>query len=91
MNNQRLLEKLFVEELRKRGALEDVICEYEIENVRECNCCHRLMNEGWIYHGFETYCSDRCLMSAHSDENLDELRKNANDDDSDTYWTMWED
>ena len=65
MNNQRILSALLVEELRKQGALEDVICEYGIESLRECTYCHRLMNQGWIYRGFETFCSDKCLMNAH--------------------------
>ena len=90
MNNQRTLETLLVEELRKRGALEDVISEYEIETVRECNHCHQLMNEGWIYAGCETYCSEECLLKAHPDEDVDELKKQAEDDDSDSYWTTWE-
>lgn len=90
MNNQRDLEHLLVEELRKRNALEEVICEYGIETVRECLCCHRLMNEGWLFAGIETYCSDDCLMKAHPEENLLILKAEALRDDSDTYWTKWE-
>lgn len=90
MNDQRILSRLLVEELRQRGALEDVISEYEIESLRECTHCHRLMNEGWIYQGFETYCSDRCLMKAHPEADLDELKRETSDNDTDTYWTEWE-
>jgi len=90
MNNQQQLCVLFVEELRKRGALEDIICEYEIENLRECSHCHKLMNEGWIYLGYETFCSDDCLLAEYPDENIKVLRENASDDESDTYWTRWE-
>lgn len=90
MKNQRLLSALLVEELRKQGALEDVICEYGIESLRECTYCHRLMNQGWIYRGFETFCSDKCLMKAHPEEVLEELRRNASSNHSDTYWTAWE-
>lgn len=90
MNNQQDLEPLLVEELRKRNALEEVICEYGIETVRECLCCHRLMNEGWLFAGIETYCSDDCLMKAHPEENLLILKVEALRDDSDTYWTKWE-
>lgn len=90
MNNQRILERRLVEELRKRNALEDVICEYGIESVRECGYCHRLMDEGWLYHGYETFCSSRCLMMAHQEEDVADLRLHACDDDSDTYWTRWE-
>lgn len=90
MNDQRTLSKLLVEELRKRDALEDVICEYEIETLRECTCCHRLINQGWIYQGYETFCSDKCLIKYHPDENLEEIKLHAADEDSETYWTAWE-
>ncbi|MBQ0029779.1 MAG: hypothetical protein KBT32_05015 [Bacteroidales bacterium] len=90
MNNQRLLERLLVNELRKQNALEDVICEYGVENVRACNNCGKLMNEGWLYAGIETFCSDHCLMQKHHEENLKTLRQQANSNDSDTYWTEWE-
>ena len=91
MNNQRILTKLFVEELRKRNVLEDVICEYCIENVRECMHCHKLMNEGWMFAGVETYCSDKCLRAAHPEIDIETYRAIANDEDSDTYWTSWGD
>ena len=90
MNDQRILSKLFVEELRKRGVLEDVICEYEIESLRECSYCHRLMNQGWMYQGYETYCSDKCLIKAHPEEDIEELKQEAARNDTDTYWTAWE-
>ena len=48
------------------------------------------LNEGWLYQGFETYCSDRYLMAEHPDENLANLREHVSDNDSDTYWTAWE-
>lgn len=87
---QQLLCALFVEELRKRNALEDVICEYGIENLRECSHCHKLMDEGWMYHGYETFCSDECLSAEYPDEDIDNLKAHASDDSSDTYWTKWE-
>lgn len=90
MNKQRTLEKLLVEELRKRESIEDVICEYNIESLRVCNTCHRLMNEGWIYNNCETYCSDKCLMKSHPDENIAKMKERASEDYSETYWTVWE-
>lgn len=90
MNNQRFLEKLFVEELRKRGILEDLICKYEVDSLRVCSCCHRLMNQGWIYQGFETYCSDICLMKSHPEESLEEMKREASNSKTDVYWTEWE-
>lgn len=90
MSNQHNLEHLLVSELRKRGALEDVICEYEIESVRECSHCRRLMNEGWMYEGYKTYCSDECLMAAHPEVKLAELKHRAAKEHTETYWTAWE-
>lgn len=88
--NQSNLEHLLIEELRYRGALEDIICEYGIETVRVCENCGKLMSEGWIFVGIETYCSDDCLMQAHHEVNLKELKRQAQVDDSETYWTKWE-
>lgn len=48
------------------------------------------MDEGWLYAGYETYCCDACLLAEHPEENIEELKKCASDDDSDTYWTRWE-
>lgn len=90
MNHQTHLSLLLVKELQKRNALEDIILDYEIETLRVCNCCGRLMNEGWIYRGIETYCSEDCLMKTHPNENLFELKEQACMEDSDTYWTQWE-
>lgn len=90
MSRQRELEHLFVQELRQRGALEDVICEYGIETIRECNHCHRLMREGWLYANFETYCSDKCLMAAHPAECIETMRHQASEDDAETCWMAWE-
>lgn len=90
MNNQRLLEHLLVSELREQGVLEEIISEHGIETIRECRHCHRLMNEGWIFRNYETYCSDRCLMKAHPEEDLATLKKHAEEEDSETYWTAWE-
>ena len=84
------LSHLLVKELQKRNALEDVILDYEIETLRVCNCCGRLMNEGWIYQGIETYCSDDCLMKSHPNENLCDIKEQACLENSDIYWTQWE-
>lgn len=90
MKRQEELASLLVEELRKRGALEEVVCDYGIETVRECNGCHRLMDEGWLFRGYETFCSDECLIQAHPEVDLEVLRSEASTNDSDSYWTTWE-
>lgn len=87
---QSALEHLLIAQLRERGALEDIICEYAIDNLRACNGCGRLMREGWVYRGAETYCSDACLAEAHPEECIGRLRREAGEDDADTYWTAWE-
>ena len=90
MNNQIHLMKILVDTLRKNNALENVICEYCIETVRECCYCHKLMDEGWLYQGFETYCSDACLLASHPELDIVQLKSEASDDYNDTYWTKWE-
>lgn len=90
MNDQSQLALLLVKELQLRDALEDVICSHEIDTVRVCANCGKLMNEGWIYNGFETFCSDLCLLEQHPNENIEELNRNANEDCSETFWTKWE-
>lgn len=90
MNRQRDLEHHLVAELRHRGVLEDVICEYAIETVRACCTCGILMREGWLYASFETYCSDECLMAAHPEEDIETLHRQATEDEAETYWTVWE-
>ena len=84
MNNQIHLSRLLVDALRRQDALEDIICEYGIECVRQCGHCRRLMNEGWMYQGFETYCSDECLLAEHPEDNLSDLQAQASDDNS--HW-----
>lgn len=90
MDNQISLAILLVEELRKRQAIEDVICEYGIETVRACNHCNRLMNEGWMYHDINTYCCDECLISDNPNEDISALQEHACEDECDAYWTKWE-
>lgn len=88
--NQSELSVLLVEALRRRNALSDIIAQYCIDTLRECEHCHCLMQEGWLYEGAETYCSDSCLMAEHPEEDLTSLSIHACDDDSTSYWTAWE-
>lgn len=89
MKNQSTLEHLLVEGLRRRGALDEVICHYGIESVRECCHCHSLMCEGWMYLDCWTYCSDECLLAEHPEEDIEVLNQEALGDSA-TYWTAWE-
>lgn len=80
----------FVRALSAKGILDDVISTNDIEHVRVCEHCGKLMNEGWVYEGIENYCSDACLKSAHPEIDIDVLKVYAIEDNSNSYWTKWE-
>lgn len=79
-----------VDILREQDVLQDVIYEYGIDSLRVCEHCGILMNEGWMYDGRETFCSDECLLAKHPAEDINDLNIHASDNDSKTYWTTWE-
>lgn len=79
-----------VEELGTLGRLEDMISESELDNVRVCEHCHHLMDEGWLVDDIRTFCSDECLRSAYPKIDMDELQAHALDSDCRAYWTRWE-
>jgi len=57
--------------------------------MRTCTCCGKEMKEGFVVGGGEEhYCSDECLHSKYTSEEWDEMSSN---EDSDNYWTQWED
>lgn len=88
--SESILALRFVDSLRKKGILDDVICAKDIECVRVCDHCGKLMDEGWVYEGIETYCSDGCMIASHPDINIQDLKTHAIEDNSNSYWTMWE-
>ena len=59
------------------GHMEEIILEYEVEDVRLCEHCHRLMDEGWLVGGMQTFCSDDCLKSSFPDVDVEELKAEA--------------
>ena len=73
------LARVFVGELCERGVLGDVVDLFGLSRVRVCECCHCLLDEGWLYGDIEVYCSDECLHAVHPDVSGDEV-----------YWTAWE-
>jgi len=79
-----------VEELGMLGRLEDIILESELDNVRVCEYCHHLMDEGWLVDGIQTFCSDECLGSAYPNVDMAELQAHSLDSDCRAYWTRWE-
>lgn len=80
-----------IEELGIFGRLEDIITESELDNVRICEHCHHLMDEGWLVEDSRTFCSDECLQSAYSNINISELKTYSLDVKCWAYWTKWED
>lgn len=78
-----------VEELGLLGRLDDIITEHELDNVRVCEHCHRLMDEGWLVDDIRTFCSDECLQSAFPGFRLSALRDDSHDECF-AYWTKWE-
>ncbi|MGL5086333.1 MAG: CDP-alcohol phosphatidyltransferase [Clostridium sp.] len=61
--------------------------EAEIE-VRKCSCCNKLMVEGYVIHGGESYyCSDECLEKNMIRAEFKELYDNG---DGDSYYTQWD-
>lgn len=79
-----------VEELGILGHLEDIISESELDNVRVCERCHHLMDEGWLVDDSRTFCSDECLQSAYHNIDISELRSRSLDVNCRAYWTKWE-
>lgn len=62
---------------------EEFIEENGIETLRVCQCCGKFINEGYIYEGFETFCSEECFVETNGKS----IFNNADDDE--LYWTAW--
>lgn len=89
-NHERQLAIRMVEELVMLGCLDEIISEYEIDNLRICEHCHHLMDEGWLVDDIRTFCSNECLFNEYPDINISELQSHSLDTDSLAYWTKWE-
>lgn len=87
---EKQLANRLVEELIVLGRLEDIIIDNGIDNLRVCEHCHHLMNEGWLVDDIRTFCSNDCLLSIFPNVNIPGLQSNATDDNSSAYWTAWE-
>lgn len=79
-----------VEELGILGCLEDIISESELDNIRVCEHCNHLMDEGWLVDDSRTFCSDECLRCAYPDIDISELQTRSLDINCRAYWTKWE-
>lgn len=89
-DHEKQLAIRMVEELIMLGRMEDIICENEVNNVRVCEHCHHLMNEGWLVDDIRTFCSNECLLNTFPKVNIAELQANAIDENNSAYWTVWE-
>jgi hypothetical protein len=57
--------------------------------ARQCECCGKGMNEGYIIEAGDTYCSDKCVLKTYTSvKSMDEFELGK--DDSDSYWTTWD-
>lgn len=66
---------------------EDYLLEHEIDQLRICDECGKLMEEGYcICGGNEHYCSDECLHKHYSEATY---RKMSSEEDSNSYYTKW--
>lgn len=89
-NQEKRLAVRMIEELIMLGHLDDIISEYEIDNVRVCEHCHHLMIEGWLVDDIRTFCSDECLLYESPNICISELNAHSLDADCLAYWTKWE-
>lgn len=67
-----------------------MIMPKEFKFARQCSCCEDGMNVGYVIDGGgEYYCSDECLNTKHTADEIKEMELGA--DDSESYWTEWND
>lgn len=60
----------------------------DLECIRICSDCGKIMNAGYcINHGEEYYCSDECLHKHYTNEEFNEMYDDGN---GDSYYTEWE-
>ena len=91
MNNAVTMALLLVKELRQRELLEEVIIANDINSLRVCANCGKLMNEGWSCNS-NTYCSDKCLLADWPSCDLNDIKAMTDEElnASEIYWTTWE-
>lgn len=89
-DHEKQLAIQLVEELAVLGCLDDILSEYEIDNVRVCEHCHHLLDEGWLVDDIRTFCSDECLLHVFPNLCVSEVKAHSVDADSWAYWTKWE-
>ena len=75
----------YINTIFETTSYQDIIDEYEIDTMRVCSHCGKLMNEGYcIENGAYYYCSDDCLHANMTEEEYLDLYE-----EGDTYYTEW--
>lgn len=71
---------------------EELINLFGLQTARVCRNCGRLMSEGYLVDGADTYCSETCAREATgmSPEEFKETLDHADEDEARIYWTEWE-
>jgi len=77
----------YINTIFETTSYQDIIDEYEIDTMRVCSHCGKLMDEGYcIESGIDYYCSDECLHANMTEEEYLDL---YNDGKGDSYYTEW--
>lgn len=65
----------------------DLEIEWKSQGIRICNCCNKIMREGYCLESWgEYYCSTECLFKNYTEDEYQELY----DIDEGTGWTEWD-
>jgi hypothetical protein len=60
----------------------------EIKFARQCSCCKKGMNDGYVINGGEEYyCTNECLHTKYNSFDIEFM--DMGEDNSDNYWTEW--
>ena len=90
-NHEKEMAIQLVEELGILCQLEGIITEKELDDIRICEHCHHLMDEGWLVDDCRTFCSDDCLEAVFPNINHSRTAENSLEENHSAYWTKWED
>jgi hypothetical protein len=64
-----------------------MIMPKEFKFARQCSCCEEGMNDGYVINGGgEYYCSDECLNTKYTANEVKEMEMGEDDN----YYTHWE-
>lgn len=64
-----------------------MIMPNEFKFARQCSCCEEGMNDGYVINGGgEYYCSDECLHTKHTADEIKEMEMG----EECNYWTEWD-